>query len=335
MFATLNVVQTSLFVQGTIEGFSYSGNHMLVNLSQVLRVPPRAQLLIESEEENFDQEELWTEDSQQEKRKTTSVDAQRKPKQHHSSDDPKQFQVEPCTEGGEMQPLAASPVARSRISRDDPHRDNDLWIDELDCYLQKEHRSNCPTSSMLGNLKIRRSTKSRFHTRQLKCLEGVEKIAEQFKVNYREVVRTVRDAVYWLKRAWMVVKHGKIASYFALERLVQAVQGAVKVKNSYSCKRQECLRMIVWCFVLGPDRLRRNWNLFDPDRLLHEGLLYSSKKVGGLLGIAGEFRKWERKEGYIDCRQDRERGAMVYEDEYVINHFEARYGPVDAYLQLG
>lgn len=309
---------------------------MLVNLSQVLRVPPRAHLLIESEEENFDQEEIWTEDSHTEKWKVSLLRRHRKPRVHKKHVEINHFQMEQCTEHEEMEPLLASPVARSRVSRDVPHQNNDLWVDELDWCLPKEGRANCPTSTVFGHLKRRRrSTKSRFHTRQLKCLEGVEKIAEQFKVNYREVVRTVRDAVCWLKRAWMVVKHGKIASYFALERLVQAVQGAVKVKNSYSCKRQECLRMIVWCFVLGPDRLRRNWNLFDPDKVLHEGLLYSSKKVGGLLGIAGEFRKWERKEGYIDCRQDRERGAMVYEDEYVINHFEARYGVVDTCMQSG
>lgn len=299
---------------------------MLVTLQQVLKVPAKAHLLIaDSEAEAMAQHESPLQNCQNMEWMHYQCCS------HHDevpavNTDGQSYLLSMSTQNREVESFHASPPVQAE--NPEVHEKNTKQVDSNQCNL-KEGRGSCPTADVPVPRKRRRGMKSKLLPRQLSSTDAVDKIAENFKVNYREVVRTVRDAVFWLKRAWRVIKQGKVASYFALERLVQAVQGPVKVKNSYSCKRQECLRMIVWCFVLGPDKLRKIWDLDDPDRVLNDGLLYSSKKVGGLSGISGEFRKWERKEGYVDCRQDRERGAMVHEDEFVISHFEAKFGVVN------
>lgn len=300
---------------------------MLVTLKQVLKVPAKAHLLTaDSEAEAIAQHESPLQNCQNMHWMHDQCCS------HHDeapavNADRESYLLGMSVRNKEVESLLASPPLETENL--EMCKQNPQPADSNQNNL-KEGRGSCPTADMPARRKRRRRrVKSKLRPRQLSSTDGVHKIAENFMVNYREVVKTVRDAVFWLKRAWRVIKQGKVASYFALERLVQAVQGPVKVKNSYSCKRQECLRMIVWCFVLGPDKLRKSWDLDDPDRVLNDGLLYSSKKVGGLSGISGEFRKWERKEGYVDCRQDRERGAMVHEDELVISHFEARFGEVN------
>lgn len=316
-------------LRGRIEGFSSSGDHMLVSLEQVLKVPVKGRMCVDDFEAMTPNNHVTPNNGQ-------CADAEWMHYPYYGKSDSalyidgRAFPSNTSIQNQVFESLGASPVGQvDRVHLAYP----DIGKREEDevSMLEEEGRLGCPPMDNPPQARKdkRRSLKSRFRARRVCVTEDGGKVAENFKVNYREVVKTVRDAVYWLKRAWWVIKRGKAASYFALERLVQSVQGPMKVKNTYSCKRQECLRMIVWCFVLGPDKLKKRWNLSDPDMPLDDGLLYSSKKVGGLAGLADEFRKWERREGYVDCRQDRERGAMVQEDEFVISQFEARFGLIE------
>lgn len=319
-------------LRGRIEGFTSSGDHMLVSLEQVVKVPVKSRLCVDDFGRITPTHNQVTQNNGQcaeaewmhypyfcKGESTLYIDGHAFPS--NTSIQNRAFESIGVSTLGSIE--------RSHLVYPETQGRREEQVN----YVGKEERGACPA---VGNpppirkeKQQRRGIKSRFRSRRVCVTEDGGKVAENFKVNYREVVKTVRDAVYWLKRAWWVIKRGKAASYFALERLVQSVQGPMKVKNTYSCKRQECLRMIVWCFILGPEKLKKRWNMDDPDMPLDDGLLYSSKKVGGLAGLAEEFRKWERREGYVDCRQDRERGAMVQEDEFVISQFEARFGLIN------